>query len=345
MRIATTLMYAGDPVSTVDHVVALEGAGLDVIWVPEVYTFDAATLMGYLAAKTEKVHIGSAITPIYSRTPALIGMTFAGLDSLSGGRAILGLGASGPQVIEGWHGVKYDKPIGRTREIIDICRMLWRREKLIYQGKSYTLPLPEDEGTGLGKPLKLINHPVRPNIPVWVAALGPKNVEMTAEIADGWMPILFHPEKANDVWGESIASGNAKRDADLGTMEITAGGAFAIAEGEERKQILDFTRHMVALYVGGMGARGRNFYNDLFSRYGYEAEAKEIQDLYLDGKKDEAAAKVPFDFLEETNLVGSESFIKERIAAFEEAGVTMLNIVSAGKDGVGELRQLKSWVS
>src|SRR5919106_2421437 len=205
MLLSTQLQYSDDPVQSAESVVAMEAAGLDVVWVAEAYSFDAVSLMGYLAARTERVQIGSGILPIYSRTPTLTAMTAAGVDALSDGRCILGLGASGPQVIEGFHGVPYDKPLGRTREIIDICRQVWRRERVEHEGVSYQIPLPEGQGTGLGKPLKLINHPVREQIPIYVASLGPKNVEMTAAKADGWLPLFYLPEKAEHVWGDDLA--------------------------------------------------------------------------------------------------------------------------------------------
>ncbi len=341
------LSYSGGFKEAADTVAELEQAGLDLVWVAEAYGFDGASLMGYIAAKTETVQIASGILPIYTRTPTLIAMTAAGVDALSDGRCVLGLGASGPQVIEGWHGVKYDAPIGRTREIIDVCREVWKREdKLTHEGRYYNMPLPEGEGTGLGKPLKIIAHPVRSEIPIWVASLGPKNVQMTAEVADGWMPILFDPAKANDVWGDDLAIGAAKRSADLGTLQITAGGLVAI--GDDVKGFLDFVRPMVALYVGGMGARGKNFYNTLFQRYGYEAEAKEIQDLYLDGKKKEAAAIIPQDFLEAISLCGPESYVKERIADFAAAGVTHLNVIpvpTGDQTQASIVSSLKEWSS
>ncbi|MDI6104410.1 LLM class F420-dependent oxidoreductase [Actinoplanes sp. NEAU-A12] len=329
MRLATTLMYAGDPRSTADTAAGWEKAGLDVLWVAEAYGFDAPTIMGYLAAKTERVEIGSAILPIYSRTPALIAQTAAGLDAMSGGRAILGLGASGPQVVEGWHGVPYDKPIGRTREIIEICRAIWRREVLIHDGL-YPLPLPEGRGTGLGKPLKILTHPVRERIPVHVAALGAANVRMTAEVADGWIPFLYVPERAADIWGKALAEGAAKRSADLGPLEIVAGGPLAI--GDDVTHLRDLARPTVALYVGGMGAKGRNFYHDVVSRYGFEAEADRIQELYLSGRKKEAAAAVPDELLELSSLIGPESYVRDRIAAFREAGVTVLNVIPLDAD-------------
>ena len=347
MQISMQLSYSGGFKEAADTVADLEQAGLDLVWVAEAYGFDGASLMGYLAAKTETVQIASGILPIYTRTPTLLAMTAAGVDALSDGRCHLGLGASGPQVIEGWHGVAYDAPIGRTREIIGICRQVWAREdKLTHEGRYYNMPLPEGQGTGLGKPLKIIAHPVRSRIPIWVASLGPKNVAMTAELADGWMPILFDPAKARDVWGADLDTGAAKRAADLDPLMVTAGGLLVV--GDDVKGYLDFVRPMVALYVGGMGAKGRNFYNDLFRRYGYEQEAEQIQDLYLDGKKDEAAALIPTDFLEAISLVGPEGHVKERLAAFAEAGVTHLNVIPVPTEGqtpASLVASLKEWTA
>jgi F420-dependent oxidoreductase-like protein len=336
-------MYGGNPREAADQVKSLEDAGLDTIWVAEAYGFDSPTLMGYLAAKTDRVEIGSAILNIYSRTPSALLQTAAGLDNVSQGRAIIGLGASGPQVIEGFHGVPYDKPLGRTREIIDLIRRGMRRETLVHDG-IFTLPLPEGQGTGLGKPLKLLNRPERPSIPLYVAALGPKNVEGVAEYADGWLPFLFVPEKAGEVWGDALAAGNAKRQEGLAPLEVCAGGMVAIGEGPETKALLDFARPTVALYVGGMGARGKNFYNELAVRYGYEKEAKEIQDLYLGGNKRDAEKVVPAELLELGNLVGPASYVKERIAAFAEAGVTNLQVMPASDDPAATIRQLREMV-
>jgi F420-dependent oxidoreductase-like protein len=271
-------------------------------------------------------------------------MTAAGMDYVSNGRTILGLGASGPQVIEGFHGVPYQAPLGRTREIVEICRKVWAREdKLTHEGKYYTLPLPPEKGTGLGKPLKIINHPVRSDIPIHIASLGPKNIELTAELANGWLPIFFMPEKAKEVFGPSLDAGFAKRDPKLGKLDIVAGGMLAV--GEDVKSVLDFARPMTALYVGGMGAKGQNFYNALITRYGFEAEAAKIQELYLAGKKAEAEAAVPLELLELTNLVGPESYVRERIAAFVEAGVSVLNVTPITDNQVGLIEQLKGWIS
>lgn len=310
MKLSTMLMYDGNPRDAADTVSKYEKAGLDAVWVAEAYGFDSPTLMGYLAAKTETIQIGAAILNIYSRTPGALLQTAAGLDNVSGGRAIIGLGASGPQVIEGFHGVPYRKPLARTAEIIDLMRRGLKREPLTNDGE-FKLPLTKEDGavTGLGKPLKLLTHPERDTIPIYIAALGEKSVEQTAEIADGWIPHLFHPEKAHLVWGDALANGTAKRQEGLAPLEILAGGMVAIGEGPETKALLDFARPLFALYVGGMGARGKNFYNDVAAAYGYEDAAKEIQDLYLSGKKQEAAAAVPLEWLEAANLVGPESYV------------------------------------
>ena len=341
MRLSTMLDYSRGIKGSLDAVVDLERAGLDIVWVAEAYGYDAVSQMGYLAATTETIEIGSAILPIYSRTPTLLAQTAAGLDAVSGGRFILGLGASGPQVIEGWHGVAYTEPLERTREIIEICRRVWRREVLTNDG-IYPIPLPPGQGTGLGKPLKLITHPERDDIPVWIASMGPKNVELTAEVADGWFPFLFIPEKAAGVWGTALDAGRARRHAGLGPLEVAAGGLVAVGEGLEH--LRELARGMTALYVGGMGARNRNFYNTLVRRYGYEKEAELIQDLYLDGRKKEAAEAVPAELLEETSLIGPAGYVQERIAAYAEAGVTVLNVTPVGPDPLATLTQLREWV-
>src|SRR5579863_10481497 len=327
LRVSTILDYSGGFKEAARNVAEMEKAGLDLVWVAEVYGFDSPSLMGYLAALTETVQIGSGIMNIFSRTPSLIAMTAAGIDALSDGRFHLGLGASGPQVIEGFYGVPYANPLGRTREIVDICRTIWRRDApLVHQGKNFTLPLPNDQGTGLGKALKMLTHPLRAEIPIWVASLGEKNVEMTASIADGWLPVFFIPERANDVWGSSLAAGRAKRDPSRGDLMISAGGLLAIGDGDEVTALREFARPGIALYVGGMGARGKNFYNELMVRYGFEEEAATIQDLYLDGKKKDEEAAITEAFLELTTLCGPAGYVKERVAAFVEAGVTHLQV-------------------
>ncbi|WP_327150755.1 LLM class F420-dependent oxidoreductase [Nocardia sp. NBC_01329] len=324
MRIGLSINYSGGFTEAAAEVADLERAGLDIVFVPEAYSFDAVSALGYLAAKTSRLQLASGILQLYTRTPTLTAMTAAGLDFVSDGRFVLGLGASGPQVIEGFHGVPYDAPIGRTRELVEICRKVWRRERLEYQGKYYQIPLPEGTGTGLGKPLKLINHPVRERVPVLLAALGPKNVELAAEVAEGWQPIFFLPERADAVFGDALRAGKAKRDPELGPLDVYAGPALAI--GEDVEPLLGFVKPMLALYIGGMGAKGKNFYHTLATRYGYGAEADRIQELYLAGKKDEATQVVPDALVRDISLIGPASYVKERVAAFAEAGVTVLNV-------------------
>jgi F420-dependent oxidoreductase-like protein len=336
-----SLNYAGGFAETVTELADYEKAGLDIVFVPEAYSFDAVSQLGYIAAKTERLNIASGIFQLYSRTPALTAMTAAGLDYVSNGRFTLGIGASGPQVIEGWHGVPYDAPLGRTRELIEICRKVWRREKLQYDGKYYKLPLPADDarGTGLGKPLKLINHPVRERIPILLAAIGPKNVALAAELAEGWEPVFYLPEKAADVWKGSLGEGNAKRDPSLGTLDVIANAPLAI--GDDTEGLRDFARPYFALYIGGMGAKGRNFYNDLACRLGYEEEAAQIQDAYLAGRKEEAAALVPAELLERTSLIGTEQYVAERLAAYRESGVTTLNVMPLAPTHQGRVQLIE----
>jgi F420-dependent oxidoreductase-like protein len=335
------LNYSGGFAETVSELADFEAAGLQIVFVPEAYSYDAVSQLGFIAARTTTVEIASGIFQLYSRTPALTAMTAAGLDFVSGGRFTMGIGASGPQVIEGWHGVPYDAPVGRTREIIEICRMVWRRDRLEYHGKHYTLPLPPDQGTGLGKPLKLINHPLRERIPIVVAALGPKNVALAAELAEGWQPIFFFPEKAGLTWDAALAEGTAKRDtATLGLLDVIAAAPLAI--GDDVAHLRDLMRPALALYIGGMGARGKNFYHDLACRYGYQKEADLVQDAYLSGRKDEAAALVPAELVEKTALIGPHGYVKERLAAYREAGVTTLNVTALSPTHERRVRDIEA---
>src|ERR1039457_4398155 len=230
MRIGMALNYAGGFTETVEELADYEKAGLDIVFVPEAYSFDAVSQLGYIAAKTARLQIASGILQIYSRTPTLTAMTAAGLDYVSDGRFVLGIGASGPQVIEGWHGVPYDAPVGRTRETIEICRKVWRRERLEYQGRYYAIPVPPDQRTGRGKALKLINHPVRERTPIVVAGLGPKNVELAAELAEGWEPIFYFPEKAAEAWSGPLAAGRAKREPSLPPLDAVAQAGLVIGD-------------------------------------------------------------------------------------------------------------------
>jgi F420-dependent oxidoreductase-like protein len=321
----------------------LEDTGIDHLWTGEAYTADSVSTMGFLAAVTKRAQIGTSILPIYTRTPTLLAMTAVGMDKISNGRFILGLGASGPQVIEGFHGVVYDAPLPRTREIIDICRSVWRRDRLVHNGAKYQVPLAEGQGTGLGKALRIVDHPVRERIPIYLASLGPKNVEMTAQVAEGWLPLLFWPDRANDLWGASLEAGLAARDADLGPLEIVAGGPLAI--GDDVEPLRDQARPMLALYLGGMGAKGKNFYNDVLRRYGYEKEADQIQDAYLGGDRKRAAALVPKEMIDAMSLIGDPGFVKDRIAAYKAAGTTVLNVQPVGPNGLKDIETIASWTA
>ena len=339
MRIGIALDYSGGFHEAVDRIVELEKAGIDVAAVAEAYSFDAVSQLGYLAAKTNTIELASGVFPIYIRTPSLLAMTAAGLDFVSDGRFRLGIGTSGPQVIEGFHGVEFDAPIGRTREIVEICRQVWRRERVQYSGKHYQVPLPPDRGTGLGKALQLINRPVRERIPITIAALGPQNVELTAEIAEGWQPVFYHPEKAGLVWGEALAAGATKRDPALGPLDIMVHASLAIGDNVDER--LAWAKPQLALYIGGMGAKGRNFYHNLATRYGYGAVADRIQELYLSGRKREATDLVPDELVRGMSLVGPHGFIAERLSAFAEAGVTTLLVSPMAADPAESVRYVK----
>ncbi|MET0862431.1 MAG: LLM class F420-dependent oxidoreductase [Microbacterium sp.] len=323
MRFGLIQNYSSDIGEIADAVETYEAAGLDTIAVAEAYSFDAVSRLGYLAAKTRTIGLMSNIFQLYTRTPTLTAMTAASLDSLAPGGFTLGLGASGPQVIEGFHGVPYDAPLGRTREIVEICRQTWRREPVAHDGRHYSIPLSSERGgSGLGKPLKLINAVERPDIPISIAALGPQSVAQVAEIADGWQPIFFDPQRASRVWGDALATGAAKRSPELGRLAIQVQVFFTY--GDPSPDALTRIRSFLALYIGGMGARGKNFYNDIVSRYGFEAEAAEIQDLYLAGRRADAASAVPDELVHGVTLLGDPDRLRRRIADFERAGVTEL---------------------
>jgi F420-dependent oxidoreductase-like protein len=321
----------------------LEDAGVEYLWAGEAYTADAVSALGFLAAVTSRAQIGSSILPLYTRTPSVLAMTAVGLDRLSGGRFILGIGASGPQVIEGFHGVPYDAPLARTAEIIEICRSVWRRDRLEHHGAQYDIPLPAGRGTGLGKPLKLIDHPVRERIPVYIASLGPRNVELTAAIADGWLPLHYWPQRAARVWAEPLAAGRARREEGLAALEVVAGASLAI--GDDVEHLRERARPLFALYFGGMGARGRNFYNDVLKRYGFEREAQQIQDAYLTGRKEEAAALVPDELVTGVSLIGTAGFVRDQIAAYRDSGVTILNVQPVGPNGMADVETVAGWLS
>lgn len=338
-RLGVIVDYSDDFVEASRDVVEFERAGADLVSVAEAYSFDAVSRLGYLAAVTSSIGLSSGIIPIFSRSPALIAMTAASLDSMSGGRFELGLGSSGPQVIEGFHGVPFSAPLGRLRETVQICRAVWRREKLDHAGSNYTIPLPSDQGTGLGKPLKLINTPVRSSIPIALASLTPKAVEQTAEIADGWLPLFYHPEKSRLAWGDALAAGTARRSDDLGPLDTMISAPFFLGDDE---RVLEAHRQRVALYVGGMGASGANFYNDLATRYGYGHEAARVQELYLAGEKQAAADALPDDLVRETSLIGTEAEVSRRLSALVESGVTTVMIAPVASTRRGRVAAVEA---
>ena len=343
MKLGAMVGMRDDPDAFAARAERLEDAGVEYLWTGEAYSADAVSTMGFLAAVTRRAQIGSSILPLYTRTPTVLAMTAVGIDRLSGGRCILGLGASGPQVIEGFHGLPYDAPLARTREIINICRSVWRRDRLVHEGANYQVPLAEGQGTGLGKALKIMDHPVRERIPIYVASLGPKNVEMTAELAEGWLPLHYWPERAGELWRAPLQDGTSKRSPDLPPLEVVAGGSLAI--GDDVEALRDRDRPMLALYYGGMGARGKNFYNDVLRRYGYEREAEEIQDAYLGGDRKRAAALIPSELVAGMSLVGDAGYVKDRIAAYRESGVTVLNVQPIGPSGLKDVETVAGWVA
>ena len=313
--------------------------GYDSVWAAEAYGNDAATVLAWLASNTQKARIASGIFQIPARTPAMTAMTAATLDNISNGRFILGLGVSGPQVVEGWHGQPFDKPLKRTREYVDIVRKALARETVSYDGDIYKLPRPN--GTGLGKPLKLIIRPVQERIPIYLAAIGPKNTALAAEIADGWLPTLFAPEHL-DAFRPSLKEGAARAGRSPDDLDITPQTTLAIYDDIEHAR--NFMRPYLALYIGGMGAREKNFYSQLVTRYGYGDAAAEIQDLYLSGKQAEAMAKIPADLIDKVALTGPKERVKERLEAYREAGVGTLLVTPAAGNQEDRLRMMRDLV-
>jgi F420-dependent oxidoreductase-like protein len=332
VKVSLYVDYSLGQPEALESIARAERAGLDQVWLPEAYGFDAVSVLGFAAARTEKIGLAAGILPVFTRTPSLIAMTAASLDSLSSGRFTLGLGSSGPQVIEGFHGVPFELPLARTRDAVEVCRRVWRREAVEYRGRTIQLPLPEGSGTGQGVPLKIINRPYRDRLPIVMAAMGPKNVALAGELAEGWLPMftLFHPYRAEEVWGLPLAEGRSHRSADLPALEVVAGSVASVGNGAERHA--DKARATLALYVGGMGSRQTNFYNQVFRRYGYEREAGVIQDRFLGGDRAGATAAVPDDFLEASTLCGPEKRVREQMRRYRKAGVTNLLISPVGDD-------------
>ncbi|MFH9608635.1 LLM class F420-dependent oxidoreductase [Streptomyces sp. NPDC017448] len=326
MRLGINLGYWGAGMDGDNLAVAQEAdrLGYDVCWAAEAYGSDAPTVLTWVAAQTESIDVGSAIMQIPARQPTMTAMTAATLDSLSGGRFRLGLGVSGPQVSEGWYGVKFDKPLARTREYVEIVRKAMTRERLSYEGAHWTLPLPG----GPGKPIKLTVHPQREHIPLYIAAIGPKNLEQTGEIADGALLIFPSAEHLEETAIQPLRAGREKAGRTMEGFDVSP--TLPLAVGDDVTGLADMFRPYTALYVGGMGSRKQNFYNQLAQRMGYEKEAAEIQDKYLDGDKAGAAAAVPHRLIDQTALLGPVERIAERMQAYAAAGVTTLNLAPAG---------------
>ena len=334
MKLGLSLGYAPpgtNPADLFPLVAEAERLGFDSVWVSEAWGTDAVGVLGWLAARTERIRLGSAIMQIPGRTPANTAMTAATLDLLSGGRFLLGLGTSGPQVVEGWHGQPWGKPLGKTREYVEIVRMALRREVVAHEGEHYRIPYDGPDATGLGKPLKLMLRPLRAEIPIFLAALGPKNVALAAEIADGWLPIFVAPERFANAFGASLT--DAPPD-----FEIAATASVLV--GDDVPALLDALRPHVALYVGGMGAKGRNFYNSLVRRYGWEEDAERIQELYLGGRQREAIAAVPDELVDAVSLVGPQERIAERLAAWRKTPVTTLVLGTTQPEALRTLAEL-----
>jgi F420-dependent oxidoreductase-like protein len=320
-----------DPKGAVELGLEADRLGFHSVWSSEAWGADAVTVASWIAARTEQIAIGTAIMQMPARTPAATAMTVATLDHLSGGRVLLGLGTSGPQVVEGWHGVAWGKPLGRTREYVEIVRTALRRETIEHHGAHYDIPYSGDGATGLGKPLKLILKPLRREVPIYLAALGPKNVALAVEIADGWLPIFFSPYRFREIHGPSLEG--VSEDFEIAPL-------CPVLVDDDVQMCRDMLKPMLALYIGGMGARGKNFYNSLTQRYGYEAAAAEIQELYLGGRKGDAAVAVPDELVDEIALVGPKKRIAERLDAWRETGISSLLVQTKQKEALQTMAEL-----
>jgi len=334
VKLGLNLGYASpgtNPADLVPIVHAAEALGYDSVWAAEAWGTDAVSVLAWLGASTTRIRLGSAIMQMPGRTPANTAMTAATLDLMSGGRFILGLGTSGPQVVEGWHGQAWGKPLVRTREYVEIVRAALRREVVEHHGEHYRIPYDGPGATGLGKPLKLMLRPLRAEIPIYLAAIGPKNVALAAEIADGWLPIFVDPERFDAAFGESVS---AARDG----FEVAA--TVNVLVGDDVQALRDSLKPHIALYVGGMGAKGKNFYNSLVRRYGWEAEADRIQELYLGGRQRDAIAAVPDELVDALSLVGPKERIRDRLEAWRETPVTTLVVGSQQPEALEVLAEL-----
>ncbi len=341
MRIAVTFDHMADPRDSVRLAVEAETAGADEVWIPETWGFDAPTLMGAIAVRTTRVSVG-AVLPVYSRTPALIAQTVAGADALSGGRALVGLGTSGPQVVEGWHGVPFRRPLGELREAVAACRIAWSREVLVVDGPR-PVPLPDGMGTGMGKALRMITRPERAAVPITITALAPGAVRLAAEVGDGWWPLFVSPGAIAGPWAEALSAGRALRDPGRGPLGITASRIAWVGEGEGARAARAAARREIAFYVGSMGSRERNYYRDALAGMGFADECAAIQDAALDGRRHEAEALVTDAMLDETTLIGGPARVRDGIDALSAAGVTTIALSAGTPDPVrvlGDLRRL-----
>ena len=339
MRLGLHVGYWGLGLSADDQLALVREAeelGFDSVWAAEAYGSDAATVLAWLASQTERIRIGSAIFQIPGRSPAMCAMTAATLDNLSNGRVILGIGASGPQVAEGWHGQRFPKQIQRTREYIEIVRKALARERLEYDGEIYTLPLPN----GPGKALKLTIGPVQERLPIYLAAIGPNNTRLAGEVADGWMPFLFKPEEVGEF--RSLLEEGADRAGRALPDDFDIAPNVNVAVDDDLDRARDAMRPALALYVGGMGSREKNFYNQLVQRYGFEDAAREVQDLYLDGKYQEAAEALPVELIDAVSLCGAEDRVAERLEADGTGGVGTLIATPMAMDAEGRSRTMRA---
>jgi F420-dependent oxidoreductase-like protein len=318
----------------IDIIREAEKLGYDSVWTAEAYGSDAATILGWIAAQTSKIKIGSAIFQMPARSAAMTAMTAATLDQLSEGRMLLGIGSSGPQVSEGWHGVRFGKQLQRTREYIEVVRMALKRERVDFQGETLELPLPD----GPGKPLKLTIAPVQEQIPIYLAAIGPKNTALAGEIADGWIPTLLDPEHLGSL-RENLEEGAARAGRELNGFDIAP--SVQVFVNDDLDAARDALRPFIALYVGGMGSRKQNFYNQLVQRYGFEDAAREVQDLYLEGKKAEAAAALPGELIDRVSICGPKDVVRERLAKYRDAGVGTLGVAPFSFTKDDRLEQLR----
>jgi F420-dependent oxidoreductase-like protein len=322
LRLGVHIGYWGLGLSSTEQLELVQEAerlGYDSVWTAEAYGSDAVTILAWIAAHTERIKLGSAILQMPGRSPAMTAMTAATLDQLSGGRVLLGIGTSGPQVAEGWHGQRFGRQLQRTREYVDVVRMALRRERVEYRGETLELPLPD----GPGKALKLTIAPVQERIPIYIAAIGPKNTALTAEIADGWLPTLFSPEHVAE-FRPLLEEGFARAGDGKSLTGFDIAPTVSVNVRDDRDAARDAMRPYLALYVGGMGSREQNFYNRLAQRYGFEDAAREVQDLYLEGRKDEAAAALPAELIDAVSLCGPADVVRERLAVFRDAGVGTL---------------------